>query len=36
MPKAAADIGAVERQVSLDRMADAILDLCSLEQRERA
>jgi two-component system chemotaxis response regulator CheB len=36
MPKAAADIGAVERQTSLERMADAILDLCSQEQRERA
>jgi two-component system chemotaxis response regulator CheB len=35
MPKAAAEIGAVERQVSLERMADAILDLCNLEQRER-
>jgi two-component system chemotaxis response regulator CheB len=35
MPKAAADIGAVERQVSLERMADAVLDLCNLEQRER-
>jgi len=36
MPKAAADAGAVERQVSLDRMADAIIDLCNLEHRERA
>lgn len=36
MPKAAADIGAVERQASLERMADAILDLCNYEQRERA
>lgn len=36
MPKAAADIGAVERQTSLERMADAILDLCGQEQRERA
>ena len=36
MPKAAADLGAVERQASLDRMADAILELCSHEQRERA
>jgi two-component system chemotaxis response regulator CheB len=35
MPKAAAEIGAVERQVSLERMGDAILDLCNLEQRER-
>ena len=35
MPKAAADIGAVERQTSLDRMGDAILDLCGQEQRER-
>jgi two-component system chemotaxis response regulator CheB len=35
MPKAAADIGAVERQVSLERMADSILDLCNLEQPER-
>jgi len=36
MPKAAADLGAVERQSSLERMADAILELCSHEQRERA
>jgi two-component system chemotaxis response regulator CheB len=36
MPKAAADLGAVERQTSLERMADAILELCSHEQRERA
>jgi two-component system chemotaxis response regulator CheB len=36
MPKAAADLGAVERQTSLERMGDAILDLCSHEQRERA
>jgi two-component system chemotaxis response regulator CheB len=36
MPKAAADLGAVERQTSLERMADAILDLCNHEQRERA
>jgi two-component system chemotaxis response regulator CheB len=36
MPKAAAEIGAVGRQTSLERMADAILDLCNLEQRERA
>ncbi|MDB5459719.1 MAG: chemotaxis response regulator protein-glutamate methylesterase [Caulobacteraceae bacterium] len=36
MPKAAADLGAVERQTSLERMGDAILDLCNLEQRERA
>jgi two-component system chemotaxis response regulator CheB len=35
MPKAAAEIGAVERQVSLERMADAVLDLCNSEQRER-
>ena len=36
MPKAAADLGAVERQASLERMADAILELCNHEQRERA
>jgi two-component system chemotaxis response regulator CheB len=36
MPKAAADLGAVERQTSLERMADAVLELCSHEQRERA
>jgi two-component system chemotaxis response regulator CheB len=36
MPKAAADLGAVQRQTSLERMADAILELCSHEQRERA
>jgi two-component system chemotaxis response regulator CheB len=36
MPKAAADLGAVERQTSLERMADAILELCNYEQRERA
>jgi two-component system chemotaxis response regulator CheB len=36
MPKAAADLGAVERHTSLERMADAILELCSYEQRERA
>jgi chemotaxis response regulator CheB len=36
MPKAAADLGAVERQASLERMADAILDLCNYEQRARA
>jgi two-component system chemotaxis response regulator CheB len=36
MPKAAADIGAVERQVSLERMADAVLDLCNSDLRERA
>ena len=36
MPKAAADLGAVERQASLERMADAILELCNYEQRERA
>ena len=36
MPKAAADLGAVERQTSLERMADAILEVCSHEQRERA
>lgn len=36
MPKAAADIGAVERQVSLERIGDAILDLCNSELRERA
>ena len=36
MPKAAADIGAVERQTSLERMADAVLELCSHEQKERA
>jgi two-component system chemotaxis response regulator CheB len=36
MPKAAADLGAVERQVSLERMAGAILDLCNHQQRERA
>lgn len=36
MPKAAADIGAVERQTSIERMADAILDLTGQEQRERA
>jgi two-component system chemotaxis response regulator CheB len=36
MPKAAADLGAVERQTSIERMADAILDVCNLEQRERA
>jgi two-component system chemotaxis response regulator CheB len=36
MPKAAADLGAVERQTSLERMADAILELCNHEQRERA
>ena len=36
MPKAAADLGAVERQTSLERMAEAVLELCSHEQRERA
>ena len=36
MPKAAADLGAFERQTSLERMGDAILDLGSHEQRERA
>jgi two-component system chemotaxis response regulator CheB len=36
MPKAAADLGAVERQASLERMADAILELCNYDQRERA
>ena len=36
MPKAAADLGGVERQTSLERMGEAILDLCSHEQRERA
>ena len=36
MPKAAADLGAVERQVSLERIGDAILDLCNSELRERA
>lgn len=36
MPKAAMDIGAVERQCSLERMTDHILELCNLEQRERA
>ena len=36
MPKAAMDIGAVERQCSLERMADNILDLCNQEHRERA
>jgi two-component system chemotaxis response regulator CheB len=36
MPRAAAELGAVERQTSIDRMADAILDTCNLEQRERA
>ena len=36
MPKAAADLGAVERQTSLERMADSILELCNYEQRERA
>jgi two-component system chemotaxis response regulator CheB len=35
MPKAAAEMGAVERQLSLERIADAVLDLCNLEQRER-
>ena len=36
MPKAAMDMGAVEHQVSLERMAGAVLDLCDTEQRERA
>jgi two-component system chemotaxis response regulator CheB len=36
MPKAAADLGAVERQITLERMAEAVLQLCSHEQRERA
>lgn len=36
MPKAAMDIGAVERQCSLDRIADQVLDICNLQQRERA
>jgi two-component system, chemotaxis family, protein-glutamate methylesterase/glutaminase len=36
MPKAAADLGAVERQTSLERMGEAVLELCSHEQRERA
>ena len=36
MPKAAMDIGAVERQSSLDRIADHVLDICNLQQRERA
>jgi two-component system chemotaxis response regulator CheB len=36
MPKAAADLGAVERQTSLERMAEAILELCNHQQRERA
>jgi two-component system chemotaxis response regulator CheB len=36
MPKAALDLGAVERQTSLERMADAILEICNYEQRERA
>jgi two-component system chemotaxis response regulator CheB len=33
MPKAAYEIGAVERQVSITRMGGAILDLCATEQR---
>lgn len=32
MPKAAWEIGAVERQLPLSRMVDAVLDLCAQEK----
>ena len=36
MPKAAMEIGAVERQLPLERIGSAILTLCNSDRRERA
>lgn len=36
MPKAAFELGAVERQVSLNGIAQAVLDICALEMRGAA
>jgi chemotaxis response regulator CheB len=36
MPKAAFEIGGVERQLPLEKIGPAILNLCSIENRVRA
>jgi two-component system chemotaxis response regulator CheB len=36
MPKAASDVGAVERQCSIGRMGAAILDACAADARHVA